>query len=105
MHPRETNPQQNQSASPGQAELLELPTTPATSREWHGRAPRKSAAATFSVLVGSYRGDLRKRRAAEVAQLSNGTEAKTRARLFEPEKGAAKSRARKSRTLLTNTSN
>src|ERR1700741_4511116 len=73
MHPRETNPQQNQSASPGQAESLELPTTPATSREWHGRALRKSDAATFSVLVGSYRGDLRKRRDAEVAQLSNGS--------------------------------
>jgi hypothetical protein len=60
----------NQSASPGQAESLELPTTPATSREWHGRAPRKSAAATFSVSAGSCRDDLRKRSASSFAKLS-----------------------------------
>src|SRR5258708_33702310 len=70
------SPQQNQSASPGQTESLELPTTPATSREWHGRAPRKSAAATFSVPAGSCRDDLRKRSAAEVVQLYNGSRQK-----------------------------
>jgi hypothetical protein len=58
---RGTSPQQNRSASPGQAESLELPTTPARLREWHGRAPRRSAAATLSVPAGSCRGDLRKR--------------------------------------------
>jgi hypothetical protein len=83
-----TSPQQNQSATPGQAESPGLPTTPATSREWHGRAPRKSAAATFSVPAGSCGDDLRKASAAEVVQLCNGSRQKNWAKIFKPEQAA-----------------
>src|SRR5262249_14262140 len=58
-----TSPQQNQSASPGQAEPPKGPTALATLREWHGRTPRKSATASLSPPASSCRGYLRKWRA------------------------------------------